>query len=254
MALIETEALILRTYGLAEADKIVVFLTQFQGLVRGVAKGAKRLKSKFGGSLEPFSVVRLEYFQKEERELVSIRQIELERSYFDNAADPLFLQNFAYLAELLSEFAPPHEPNENLFRMAKACLEAAADLPANYEAIALYFELWILRLGGYLPNWKICDACRRELNDDEPTNLQANFQMLCGDCQKTRGYWSISAAQRNIFMAAQRLAPRRFAELAAGDLSDIKEISGILKKIITGVLGKEVKSGATVISKAETRP
>jgi DNA repair protein RecO (recombination protein O) len=242
MALIETEALILRTYGLAEADKIVVFLTQFQGLVRGVAKGAKRLKSKFGGSLEPFSIVRLEYFQKEERELVSIRQIEIEKSYFENAADPDFLQSFAYLAELLLEFAPPHEPNENLYRMAKACLEAAADLPANYENIALYFELWILRLGGYLPNWKICDDCRRELETDEKTNLQANFQLFCGNCQKTRGYWVISAAQRNIFLSAQRLSPRQFLETASGNKNDVQEISGILQKIIAGVLGKEVKS------------
>jgi DNA repair protein RecO (recombination protein O) len=59
MPLVETESLILKSYSLAEADKIVVFLTQDQGLVRGVAKGAKRLKSRFGGALEPFSIVDL---------------------------------------------------------------------------------------------------------------------------------------------------------------------------------------------------
>ena len=85
MAVIETEGLILKSYSLAEADKIIVLLTQHQGLVRGVAKGAKRLKSKFGGALEPFSIVQVEYFQKEERELVSIRQIELLKSFFESA-------------------------------------------------------------------------------------------------------------------------------------------------------------------------
>ena len=80
MGLIETEGLVLKSYGLAEADKIVVFLTEEYGLVRGVAKGARRLRSKFGSSLEPFSIVRLTYFQKEERELVSIRQSESLRS------------------------------------------------------------------------------------------------------------------------------------------------------------------------------
>ncbi len=248
MALVETEALILRTYGLAEADKIVVFLTQHQGLVRGVAKGAKRLKSKFGGSLEPFSIVRLEYFQKEERELVSIGQIDLERSYFENAADPDFLQNFAYLAELLFEFAAPHDPNENLYRMAKRCLETAVDFPSGLESIALYFELWILRLGGYLPNWKICDDCRRELQSDEETNLQANFQLLCANCQKTRSYWTISAGQRTVFLSAQRLAPGEFVESASHRKDEVKEISGILKKIITEVLGKEIKSSRAHIA------
>ena len=58
MGLIETEGLVLKSYGLAEADKIVVFLTEEYGLVRGVAKGARRLRSKFGSSLEPFSIVR----------------------------------------------------------------------------------------------------------------------------------------------------------------------------------------------------
>ncbi len=69
MGLVETEGMILKTYSLAEADKIIVLLTQNEGLVRGVAKGAKRLKSRFGGGLEPFSIVNLTYFQKEEREL-----------------------------------------------------------------------------------------------------------------------------------------------------------------------------------------
>ncbi len=59
MGLIETEGLILKSYSLAEADKIVVLLTQDEGLVRGVAKGAKRLKSRFGGGLEPFSIVQI---------------------------------------------------------------------------------------------------------------------------------------------------------------------------------------------------
>lgn len=108
MGLVETEGLILKTYSLAEADKIIVLLTQSEGLVRGVAKGAKRLKSRFGGGLEPFSIIALTYFQKEERELVSISQIELVKSYFESASNPLFLQKFSYLADLLTEFAPPH--------------------------------------------------------------------------------------------------------------------------------------------------
>jgi len=72
MALIETESIILKSYNLAEADKIVVFLSEDHGMIRGVAKGAKRLKSKFGSGLEPFSIVRITYKQKESVELVGI--------------------------------------------------------------------------------------------------------------------------------------------------------------------------------------
>jgi DNA repair protein RecO (recombination protein O) len=91
MGLQETEALVLKNYNLSEADKIVVFLTKESGLIRGVAKGVKRLKSRFGSSLEPFSFINLAYFQKDDRELVSIREVELVKSSFESASNPDFL-------------------------------------------------------------------------------------------------------------------------------------------------------------------
>lgn len=239
MGLVETEGIILKTYSLAEADKIVVLLTQNEGLVRGVAKGAKRLKSRFGGGLEPFSVINLTYFQKEERELVSISQIELVRSYFESASDPQFLQKFAYLADLLTEFAPPHDPNETLYRMAKVCLETAAEVPESLESVALYFELWILRLGGYLPDWNKCDECNRQLNFEESAGLQINFHLLCQACQKSRRNWQISSQQRRIFIAAQKSSPGKFIELTENQAEDVREVSSILRRLISNVLGKE---------------
>lgn len=239
MGLVETEGLILKTYSLAEADKIIVLLTQSEGLVRGVAKGAKRLKSRFGGGLEPFSVINITYFQKEERELVSISQVELVKSYFESASNPLFLQKFAYLAELLTEFAPPHDPNENLYRMAKVCLQTAAEVPDSLESIALYFELWILRLGGYLPDWGKCDQCRRALTADESASLQINSQIICQICQKLRNNWFVSPRQRQIFNTAQKISPPKFVEFAEADADDVREVSSILRRLISSILGKE---------------
>ncbi len=242
MGLVETEGLVLKSYSLAEADKIVVLLTQNEGLVRGVAKGAKRLKSRFGGGLEPFSVVQISYFQKEERELVSISQIELIKSYFENASEPEFFEKFAYLVELLVEFAPPHDPNEKLYRMAKVCLETAAENPQLLDGIVVYFELWILRLGGYLPDWNTCDNCRRELGSDENTALQINFHLQCRSCQKGRNDWKISAREREIFKNAQRFSPGKFVEFAAGREKDVREISSILRRIISNILGRDINA------------
>lgn len=239
MGLVETEGLILKTYSLAEADKIVVLLTRNEGLVRGVAKGAKRLKSRFGGGLEPFSIINISYFQKEERELVSIGQIELVKSYFESASNPHFLQKFAYLVELLSEFAPPHDPNEKLYRMALVCLDTASKIPESLESIALYFELWILRLGGYLPDWYKCDNCRNELASNEDAGLQINFHLLCLQCQKSRSNRTISPVQRQIFTAVQKLSPVNFVEYANAHEDDIREISIILRRLISQILGKE---------------
>src|SRR5438876_7518448 len=184
MPLIETEGLVIKSYNLAEADRIVVFLTRDHGVIRGVAKGAKRLKSKFGSGLEPFSVVQLTYFQKDAVELVSIQKADLVRSYFAAAGNPDFLQKFSYLCDLLITFSPPHDPNEKMYRMVRACLETASIDPASLLSVGVYFELWLLRLAGYLPDWSRCDKCKRVLDDPEAADVRHNFHLVCGNCRK----------------------------------------------------------------------
>src|SRR5512132_1887252 len=80
MPVYKSEALILRTYKLGEADRIVVFLTRDRGKKRGVAKGARRQRSKFAGALEPLTEVQVAYFEKEGRELVGLNYAETVRS------------------------------------------------------------------------------------------------------------------------------------------------------------------------------
>lgn len=247
MSLIETDALVLKSYGLSEADKIVVFLTKEFGLVKGVAKGAKRLKSKFGGSLEPFSIVRLQYFQKEERELVSIRQIDLLTSYFEKASEPLFLQKFTYLSDLLFEFAPPNDPNEKMFRMAKACLEVADNSANTLDSLILYFEVWLLKLNGYLPNWSNCEICKKEIIA-ESANLQINFHLICKMCQKAKSNISITNDHRNLFLSVQKNSPEKFVEIAKPFPIEIKQISATLRRIISNILGKDVVSERVLLA------
>src|SRR3954465_12294737 len=80
MPLYSADALILRTYKLGEADRIVVFLTRDRGKKRGVAKGARRQRSRFVGALEPMTEARVAYFEKERRELVGLNYAETVRS------------------------------------------------------------------------------------------------------------------------------------------------------------------------------
>jgi DNA repair protein RecO (recombination protein O) len=240
MPLFETESLVLKSYNLAEADRIVVFLTRDQGLVRGVAKGAKRMKSRFGSMLEPFSTINLEYFQKEERELVSIRHIDLIRSCFEEASEPEILHTFSYFADLLISFVPPHDPNETVYRMVKACIDSRCRAPQEIAAIRSYFEVWLLRLGGYLPDWTHCDACKKQLTADEPADVKADFHLLCGSCRKTRASHELTGAHRDVFRAAQKLSPREFMEFASEKADALDNISRILRRIISNVIGREV--------------
>jgi DNA repair protein RecO (recombination protein O) len=166
MGLVETEAIVLRTYKLSEADKIAVCLTRKAGVVRGVARGARRLKSRFGAGLEPFTLVNLTYFEKEGRELVTFRQADIVRSHFVWAARAETLSLLGYMGELATEFAPPNQADERLFRMVRACLEAAAERPEALAALAVYYELWMLKLSGFLPELRLCGVCGRALRTE----------------------------------------------------------------------------------------
>lgn len=241
----ESEALVIRSYNLSEADRIVVFFTREFGIVRGVAKGARRLMSRFGSTLEPFSTVNLTYFQKEERELVSIQQADLIRSRFGTASNPEFLETFSYIGDLLMDFAPPHDADETLYRMITACMTAAEDHP-NLSAVALYFELWLLRLSGFLPDWSACENCRREISADETAFLVPGFHLNCPQCRKGHVIAEISSAERQVFHNVQKLPPTDFVSFAEDRRDDVAHLSSVMKRIIAQVLGREVATGAAL--------
>ena len=77
MPLLESDAIILKTYPLGEADRIVAFFSREHGKVRGVANGARKMKNRFGASLEPLTHSRIQFFEKENRDLVRIQSAEI---------------------------------------------------------------------------------------------------------------------------------------------------------------------------------
>lgn len=239
MPLFETESLVLKSYNLAESDKIVVLLTREHGVVRGVAKGAKRLKSKFGSALEPFSVILAEYFQKDSSELVAIQKADLITSNFRAAGNPEFLQKFSYLVEVLIAFSPPHDPNDTLYRMVRACIETGAADEASLASTGVYFELWLLRLAGYLPDWSRCDRCGREFREVEKAGVRENFHLVCIACSRASANRMMGGSGRVIAAAARRLPPDEFAAFCTGSHSDLDELSEVLKALISRSMGRE---------------
>lgn len=149
MPLYTAEALVLRTYKLGEADRIVVFLTRDRGKKRGVAPNARKSRKRFGAALEPFTEVRVSYFEKEQRDLVGLNYAEPVRSPF-SAASPEALGYSHYFAELIDEWSPESEVDERLFRLGTSALEALVT-GTPVDALARYFECWLLRLQGVYP-------------------------------------------------------------------------------------------------------
>ena len=241
MALFETEALILRSYNLAEADKIVVCLSRSAGLIRGVAKGCRKLKNRFGAALEPFTLVNLTYYEKEHQELVSFRQVEILKSRFNLSSNASILTGFSYIGDLLIDFSPPHQANDNLFRMALACFEAASETPDDLEAVLRYFEVWLLKLEGFLPDLRVCANCRRAFDVDEVVYLGNDLSLQCVQCSQSRGK-AISKRLRTHLRSTEKLSPAKFAEGAREVSSDTKkEMAELTFQILGRVLERTPK-------------
>ncbi len=245
MALLETEALVLRTYNFGEADKIVVCLTHSAGLIRGVAKGCRKLKSRFGAALEPFTLAQITYYQKEHQELVSLGQVEILKSHFDLSGDAETLTGLAYMGDLVIEFSPPYEPNERLFRMLKACLDAICQSQSDLQIILRYFEIWLLRLEGYLPDIRRCGECHRTFDETEAAFMNADLVFRCRRCSQGTGN-ALSRRLQIQLRATQRLAPYVFAqESRAVPASIHREMAELTHQLIGRVLERQPRLKST---------
>lgn len=239
MALYETEALVLRTYNFGEADKIVVCLTHSAGLIRGVAKGCRKLKSRFGAALEPFTLAKIHYYQKENQELVSLNQAEIITSHFDLSGNAETLTGLAYMGDLVIEFSPPYEPNEKLFRMVKACLDAIANSQPDLQIVLRYFEIWLLKLEGFLPDVRRCGDCHRPFAEPELAFMNVDLAFRCRECSQGSGR-KLSRTLLSLLAATQRLAPQVFAQEANTlPANSTRELAELTHQLIGRVLERQ---------------
>ena len=186
------------------------------------------MKSRFGAALEPFTFIKLDFYEKENRELVTISQVEILKSNFDLAAHPDSTEALAYIAELVSEFAPPHEANDKLYRMVKACVEALASFADRPDMVVRYFEVWLLRLAGLFPDLRDCAECSKRFAEDELVYVDHEARQQCRAC--SHGMGSVLSSQlRSRLAATQKLAPLEFAnssaELSAAAQTELAEFT-----------------------------
>lgn len=181
MPLKESEAIILRTYPLGEADRIVSFLSRAAGRLRGVARGARRPRSRFGAALEPLSHVRLWYYERSTRDLVRLSQCELIQSSFQAQRDYGQSLALSHVAELAETLLPERESSDTVFRLLLMVLEAIRQ-GRTWLAIT-YLELWMVRLAGLLPDFASCGRCRRELTG-RAYGSALGSNLLCATCRQ----------------------------------------------------------------------
>lgn len=223
MKVLTADALVLRTYRYGEADRIVVFLTIDQGKKRGVAKNATNSRKRFGGALEPFTRGKVHYVEKEGRDLVRLDRIEPKRSPMqvlaggggDDSAQ--VLGHASYFAELLDEWSPDNQQNERLFRLGAGVGEVLGR-GGSCEALARYFEFWLLKLEGVYPELSTVD---------------------------------LSAEAIAFLQRSRRWTPRQAAHQTTAPVRALREVERMHYRLISMHLEKELKSARVV---RELRP
>ncbi|MDD8027661.1 MAG: DNA repair protein RecO, partial [Acidobacteriota bacterium] len=182
----QAEAIVLRTSPIGDQDKLCSFLTRDKGLLRGVAKGARKFGNRFGSSLEPMSHVRVFFYEKERHDLVTVGNADLVESFFDILADLKTSYTLGYFAELTEEFAPARSREETLFRLLLAVLQALRD-KGDPNLLARYFEAWLLQINGILPEVGRCKTCRKAVAEAEAAWLSPRRDgVYCGGCAPAR--------------------------------------------------------------------
>ena len=186
MPLDQADAIVLRTSALGDIDKLAVFLTREKGLVRGVAKGARKFGNRFGSALEPMSHVTVFYYEKERRDLVTVSGCDLVESFFEIQADLKSSLTLSYFAELIEEVVPGRSGEDVMFRLLLSVLRALR-MKGELGLLTRYFEAWFLQANGFLPDVGRCRGCRRELAAEEAGWLSPKRDgIYCDACAPAR--------------------------------------------------------------------
>jgi len=237
MPVYTADALILRTYKLGEADRIVVFLTRDRGKKRGVAKGARRPRSRYVGALEPMTRGEVAYFEREQRDLVRLNYVEPVRSPLMARSEEA-LGHVGYFAELIDEWAPEAHADERLFRLGASMIEAIAT-GAPIDRLARYFEYWLLRLQGVYPALS-CVDCGGSLTPGAVMPPRAHM-FVCRRCAPAGGGTDLSAGAMRFLASAGSLAPEKLESIALSAMAD-RELETAHRRLINLHLEKELKS------------
>jgi DNA repair protein RecO (recombination protein O) len=181
MSLHASDALILRTWPVNEADLVVSFFTRDFGKLKGVAKSALKSRKRFGGSLEPMTVARAHFADRPRQELVRLDQLELMRSPLSSPVDYARAAVLSFYAEVLEQALPEQDPQETVFRLLLAVLEhTTAQTETGQPWMPLtYFSLWMTRLMGWLPELACCTVCGERFAPGEASFHPQSDGLFC---------------------------------------------------------------------------
>jgi DNA repair protein RecO (recombination protein O) len=232
----KTEALVLRTRDLGEADRLLVLLTPARGKLRAVVRGARKPKSKLGGHLEPFTHVSVELVQGKNLAIVTGAQVL--HSFLPVKEDLVRLGQASYVCELTDCFAPEGEENRPLFDLVVSSLSSLAE---GGETVLRCFEVRLLGIMGYGPEMRVCSSCRATLTSPGAFSPSLGGG-LCPACALVEpGAFRVSPAAFQTLRYLQTAAPASVLS-ARVDAHVLRELGQVLGGYTRYILEEKPRS------------
>lgn len=249
-----TEGIVLKTTLFGEADLIVVYLTKDYGLMRGFAKSPRKIKSRFGSSLEPLTYSRLNFIGKEDAGLPRITQSDIIMPFSSLREDYKSFMKAAEIIDLALRFLPEREPHPELFLLMLGTLkglQAGADNRLGY----LYHKIKFLQMSGLAPRLDMCGRCGSALFERQGgygpkhTFYVSHGTVICRDCGRDTGQSMQIAEGALRFYASLLKWPVMSLDRIKAPEIFMQDLSSVIDSHIRFVLGPGPASADTVIYK-----
>jgi len=234
------EAVVLRHADWGEADRLLTLYTRERGKVRALAKGARKIRSRKAGHLEPFTRVTLQLARG--HDLLIVTQADTVDAYLPIHENLVKTSQAAYVVELLDRFTYEDDTeNYNIFRLLTEALARLEKESDPWLAIR-YYEVRLLDLLGYRPHLFECANCGKEIKAEAQFFSAAQGGAICPSCGTgLLGVWSVSVEALKYLRHFQRSDYAR-AQRARPDPQVRNEVETLVQKYVTYLLERELNS------------
>ena len=244
MSLVRTRGIILRSQRWGDADRIVTLFSHNLGKIRGVARGARRMKTRFGGVLEPFGLVDATIFQKTADALGQISQIDLVASYSAIREDLTVMTAAARMVKMVETITVDRDPNPEMYA---ALVHGLKSLRPEEDVVlmTLLFQIHVLGHTGFRPQFSCCTECGRPAQHHRPQWFSPQLGgVVCHECRHRGGRMlPLSKGSVAFIEQARRLSLPQLSRLKAMGSVRI-EVETAMEAYFYAVVGKSLPTFA----------
>lgn len=238
MGLGTSAAVVIGSFPLGESDRIVTFFSRDFGRIRGVAKAARRLKSRFGGALELFTLGQLVFFDTGRSELVRVDHFDVTHPFAALRENLETLGEAAWVVEIVGRTTGERDRQPALYGLLVRALRAM-EVCARPARIAVCFGVRALDVLGHRPRLDRCVECGREYPFARPALGEGG--LVCEACRAATDAVPVAAATVAAFA---RLRGLGWEEAVASPIGRAgPELRAVLDTHLSRLIGQPTRSG-----------